>query len=101
MKLTLEQVEHIAELAKLSLTAEEKESYREQLSAILDYADMLQQLDTDAIPPTATVLPLRNVMREDEVAPSLSVEEILANASDIQDNCFRVKAILGNTGSSA
>jgi len=101
MKLTLEQVEHIAELAKLSLTAEEKESYREQLSAILDYADMLQQLDTDAIPPTATVLPLRNVMREDEVAPSLSVEEILANASDVQDDCFRVKAILGNTGSSA
>lgn len=101
MKLSLEQVEHIAELAKLSLTAEEKESYREQLSAILDYADMLQQLDTDAIPPTATVLPLQNVMREDEVTPSFPVDEILANAPDVQDQYFRVKAILGDTGGSA
>ncbi|MGC8826402.1 MAG: Asp-tRNA(Asn)/Glu-tRNA(Gln) amidotransferase subunit GatC [Anaerolineae bacterium] len=95
MKLTLEQVEHIAELAKLGLTDEEKEGYRAQLSAILEYADMIQQLDTEAIPPTATVLPLRNVMREDEVTPSLSVEEVLANAPDVEDNCFRVKAILG------
>ncbi|MGQ9517331.1 MAG: Asp-tRNA(Asn)/Glu-tRNA(Gln) amidotransferase subunit GatC, partial [Anaerolineae bacterium] len=74
MKLTLEQVEHIAELAKLGLTDQEKEGYRVQLSAILEYADMIQQLDTEAIPPTATVLPLRNVMREDEVTPSLPVE---------------------------
>ena len=101
MKLTLEQVEHIAELAKLALTDEEKEAYREQLSAILEYADRLQQLDTDAIPPTATVLPLRNVMREDDVGPSLPVEQILANAPDVQDNCFRVKAILGDAGGSA
>ncbi len=95
MKLTLEQVEHIAELAKLGLTDEEKEDYRVKLSAILEYADMIQQLDTEAIPPTATVLPLRNVMREDEVTPSLPVEEVLANAPDVEDNCFRVKAILG------
>ncbi|MBC7241909.1 MAG: Asp-tRNA(Asn)/Glu-tRNA(Gln) amidotransferase subunit GatC [Anaerolineae bacterium] len=95
MKLTLEQVEHIAELAKLGLTDEEKEGYRVQLSAILEYADMIQQLDTEAIPPTATVLPLRNVMRDDEVTPSLPVEEVLANAPDVEDNCFRVKAILG------
>ena len=101
MKLTLEQVEHIAELAKLSLTDEEKEAYREQLSAILEYADMLQQLDTCAISPTATVLPLQNVMREDLVAPSFSVEDILANAPERQDNCFRVRAILGDSGSSA
>lgn len=95
MKLSLEQVEHIAELAKLALTDEEKEDYREKLSAILDYADRLQQLDTDAIPPTASVLPLKNVMREDTVRPSLSVEEVLANAPHVEDNCFRVKAILG------
>ena len=93
MKLTVEQVEHIAELAKLSLTEEEKEHYREQLSAILEYADMLQQLDTEAIPPTATVLPLQNVMREDRVLPSYPVEDILANAPDSQDGCFRVRAI--------
>lgn len=95
MKLSLEQVEHIAELAKLALTDEEKEDYREKLSAILDYADRLQQLDTDAIPPTASVLPLKNVMREDSVRPSLSVEEVLANAPHVEDSCFRVKAILG------
>lgn len=101
MTLTLEQVEHIAELAKLSLTQEEKESYREQLSAIIEYADMLQQLDTSAISPTATVLPLHNVMREDAIVPSFSVEDVLANAPDSQDGCFRVKAILGDPGSSA
>lgn len=94
MKLTREQVEHIAELAKLYLTEAEKESYREQLSAILEYADILQQLDTEAIPPTATVLPLHNVMRADEVTPSYPREDILANAPDVQDHCFRVKAIL-------
>jgi aspartyl-tRNA(Asn)/glutamyl-tRNA(Gln) amidotransferase subunit C len=101
MRLTLEQVEHIAELAKLSLTGEEKEDYREQLSAILEYADMLQQLDTSSISPTATVLPLQSVMREDQVAPSFSVEDILANAPEQQDNSFRVRAILGDAGSSA
>jgi len=95
MKLTIEQVEHIAELAKLELTAAEKEQYREQLSAILEYADMLQTLDTEAIPPTATVLPLRNVMRPDAVIPSYPREEMLANAPDEQDHCFRIKAIFG------
>jgi len=93
MKLTLEQVEHIAELAKLSLTDAEKEEYCEQLSAILDYADKLQQLDTSGIPPTASVLPLQNVMRPDEVVPSFPRADILANAPAVQDDCFRVKAI--------
>lgn len=94
MKLSRAEVEHIAELAKLGLTDEEKEKFREQLSAILEYAEMLQQLDTEAIPPTATVLPLQNVMRPDEVAPSFSREDILANAPDAAEGCFRVRAIL-------
>ena len=94
MKLSRAEVEHIAELAKLGLTEEEKEKFREQLSAILEYAEMLQQLDTEAIPPTATVLPLQNVMRPDEVAPSFSREDILANAPDAAEGCFRVRAIL-------
>lgn len=94
MKLSRAEVEHIAELAKLGLTEEEKERFREQLSAILEYAEMLQQLNTEAIPPTATVLPLQNVMRPDEVAPSLSQEDILANAPDVAEGCFRVRAIL-------
>jgi aspartyl-tRNA(Asn)/glutamyl-tRNA(Gln) amidotransferase subunit C len=94
MVLTRAEVEHIAELAKLGLTEEEKERFGPQLSAILDYAQMLQRLDTEAIPPTAAVLPLRNVMRPDEAAPSLPQEDILANAPDAAEGCFRVKAIL-------
>ena len=94
MKLSRAEVEHIAELAKLGLTEEEKQKFCEQLSAILEYAEMLQQLDTEAIPPTATVLPLQNVMRPDEVAPSFSQEDILANAPDAAEGCFRVRAIL-------
>jgi len=94
MKLSRAEVEHIAELAKLGLTEEEKEKFRGQLSAILEYAEMLQKLDTEAIPPTATVLPLQNVMRSDEVAPSYSQEDILTNAPDADEGCFRVRAIL-------
>jgi aspartyl-tRNA(Asn)/glutamyl-tRNA(Gln) amidotransferase subunit C len=98
MKLSRAEVEHIAELAKLELTEEEKFKFCEQLSAILEYAEMLQQLDTEAIPPTATVLPLQNVMRPDEVAPSFSQEDILANAPDAAEGCFRVRAILKQEG---
>ncbi len=94
MKLSREEVEHIAELAKVGLTEEEKTLFQEQLSAILEYAEMLQQVDTAAIPPTATVLPLRNVMRTDEARPSLPREDVLANAPQSEGGCFRVKAIL-------
>jgi aspartyl-tRNA(Asn)/glutamyl-tRNA(Gln) amidotransferase subunit C len=94
MLLTRGQVEHVADLAKLGLTEEEIELYRQQLSAILEYAAILQQLDTEAIPPTATVLPLCNVMREDEPAASLSQEDALANAPAVADGHFRVRAIL-------
>ena len=93
-KLSHAEVEHIAELAKLSLTDEEKERFREQLSAILDYAEVLQRLDTEAIPPTATVLPLWNVMVADEVRPSFSREDVLANAPEAEDGCFKVRVIL-------
>jgi aspartyl-tRNA(Asn)/glutamyl-tRNA(Gln) amidotransferase subunit C len=93
-KLSRVEVEHIAELAKLTLTDEEKERFREQLSAILEYAEILQLLDTEAIPPTATVLPLQNVMVADEVRPSFSCEDILYNAPEAENGCFKVRAIL-------
>ena len=93
MSLTLAEVEHIAELARLSLTDAEKALYRDQLSAILEYAAILQQVDTSAISPTATVLPLRNIMRPDRVEPSMPVEDVLANAPDAGEGCFRVRAI--------
>ncbi len=94
MRLTLAEVDHIAELARLQLTDAERTLYREQLAAILDFAAALQQVDTSAAPPTATVLPLRNVMRDDVIAASLPREDVLANAPDVGDGCFRVKAIL-------
>ncbi|PKO21523.1 MAG: Asp-tRNA(Asn)/Glu-tRNA(Gln) amidotransferase GatCAB subunit C [Chloroflexi bacterium HGW-Chloroflexi-1] len=93
MSLTIAEVEHIAELAKLGLTDAEKALYREQLSAILDYAATLQAVDTSAIPPTATGLPLRNVMREDAVRPSMPREDVLANAPDASEGYFRVRAV--------
>ncbi len=94
MPLTIEEVKHIAELARLELTEEEAAHYRDQLAAILDYAAILQQVDTSAVVATATVLPLRNVMRPDLVEPSLPREDTLANAADVAEGCFRVKAIL-------
>lgn len=94
MKLSRAQVEHIAELAKLALTDEEKTTFQEHLSAILEYAGRLQRVDTSAVPPTPAVLPLRNVMRQDVVEPSLAPEDVLANAPDKAEGHFRVKTIL-------
>jgi aspartyl-tRNA(Asn)/glutamyl-tRNA(Gln) amidotransferase subunit C len=94
--LTREQVAHIAELAKLRLTEEEMERMARQLSEILDYAARLNELDTAAIAPTASVIPNQNVMRSDRVMPSLPREEVLANAPDCdpQREFIRVRAIL-------
>ena len=96
MALTREQVQHIAELARLKLTDAEIAKMTDQLSAILDYAARLNELDTDAISPTASVVPLSNVMREDAVQDSLPRQAVLANAPDKDDKSefFRVKAIL-------
>ncbi len=94
MELSRAEVDHIAELARLGLTDEEKETFRQQLSAILAYAQTLQQLDTDAIPPTAQVIPLQNVMRADVVTSSLPRADVLANAPATEEGCFKVKAVL-------
>jgi aspartyl-tRNA(Asn)/glutamyl-tRNA(Gln) amidotransferase subunit C len=94
MTLTREQVEHVAHLARLSLTDEEIARYREQLSAVLEYAERLNEVDTTSIPPTATVLPLRTVLRADEPQPSFSADDILANAPHRDGQFFRVHAIL-------
>ena len=94
MTLSLEQVTHIAELARLALTDEEKERFRDQLSAILDYAARLQAIDTSAIPPTASVLPVDTVLRDDIARPGLPPEQILANAPDQENDMFRLPVIL-------
>jgi aspartyl-tRNA(Asn)/glutamyl-tRNA(Gln) amidotransferase subunit C len=94
MTLTLEEVEHIAELARLKLTEEEKARYKDQLSAILDYAAKLQALDTTGIPPTSSVLPQHSVLRPDEPRPGLTLEELLRNAPRVEAAQFRVPPVL-------
>lgn len=94
MPLKLEEVEHIARLARLELTAEEYQKFREQLSEILDYAARLQDVDTQGIPPTASVLPARSVLRADESRPGLGKGELLANAPLVEDDQFRVPPVL-------
>jgi aspartyl-tRNA(Asn)/glutamyl-tRNA(Gln) amidotransferase subunit C len=98
MKLSLAQVEHVAQLAQLALSDQEKELFREQLSSILEYAERLQELDTEDIPLTATVLSLENVMRRDEIQPSLPLEDVLANAPAVEEDCFRVPVVLESEG---
>jgi len=94
MILSKEEVERIANLARLQLSPAEKELYRKQLSQILDYAARLQTLDTTGIPPTSSVLPPRSVLRRDETRPSLAVQELLRNAQDVENSQFRVPPVL-------
>jgi aspartyl-tRNA(Asn)/glutamyl-tRNA(Gln) amidotransferase subunit C len=94
MKITKEEVEHVAKLARLTITEEEKERYSQQLSNILTYIEKLKELDTSKVDPTSHVLPMKNVFREDEVRPSLPREEILKNAPDRTEEFFRVPKII-------
>jgi len=95
MKLTIEEVEHIAALARLELTEDEKQRYAEQLSDILDYAARLDELATDQIPPTASVLDMDLRLREDRSRPGLSREDVLRNAAGTQDDQFKVPPVFG------
>jgi len=94
MSLTIQEVEHIAELARLTLSPEEVEQYRVQLSAILDYAQSLKEINTEGILPTSSVLPDRSVLREDEVKTGLSTDQVLNNASKKQDSQFKVPPVM-------
>lgn len=94
MALTQEEVQHIALLARLGLSPEEMERLREQLSSILEHFQVLQELDTSDVPPTAYVVPLNSVFREDQPSPSFSTEDILANAPRPEEGYFRVQAVL-------
>ncbi|MBM4448658.1 MAG: Asp-tRNA(Asn)/Glu-tRNA(Gln) amidotransferase subunit GatC [Chloroflexi bacterium] len=94
MKLSREEVLHIARLARLGLTEEDVAKFGEQLSNILENFEILKQVDTTDVPPTAQSIALQNVMRDDEVTPSLAPEDILANAPRREGNCFRVRAVL-------
>lgn len=92
--LTKEQVEHVAMLARLEFNEEEKEKYAAQLSDILKHMEKLDELDTSNVPPTAHVLPLKNVFREDKVCEHLSNESALQNAPKREEGSFRVPKII-------
>lgn len=93
MKLTTDQVKKVAKLADLPLTPEEEGKYSEQLSAILEYVDQLNQVDTLGVEPTFNVTGLSNVMREDETVASLLQEDALSNASKQKDFMFETKGV--------
>lgn len=94
MRLSREEVLHIARLARLGLTEAEIDKFREQLSNILENFEVLKQVDTSDVPPTAQSIALQNVMREDEAVPSLPPDEVLANAPRKEGDYFRVRAVL-------
>ena len=94
MKLSREEVLHIALLARLGLPETEVDRLKEQLSNILENFEVLQQVDTTDIPPTAQSIPLQDVMRRDEEAPSLPQSQILANAPRREEGFFRVRPVL-------
>ena len=94
MALSEKDVDHVARLARLEITPEERARYQKQLNAILEHAAGIAGLDVTQVPPTAHILPLNNVWRADVVLPGLSREEALANAPDKAKGCFRVPKIL-------
>lgn len=94
MSISNNDVQHVAKLARLNLTAEEEQTLTGQLNAILKYADKLNELDTENIEPTTHVLHVSNVMREDETKESLSIEQVMRNAPDEEDGQFKVPAVM-------
>jgi aspartyl-tRNA(Asn)/glutamyl-tRNA(Gln) amidotransferase subunit C len=94
MKLSRDEVLHIARLARVGLTESEINRLSEQLSHILESFEILQQVDTTGVPPTAQSVALQSVVRDDEVAPSFPTSDILANAPRREGDCFRVRAVL-------
>ena len=93
-RITLEQVDHVARLARLELSAADKERMRRELDGILSYIDKLRALDTRDVEPTSHAVPVTNVMRDDVERPSLPQEDMLANAPDRHRDMFRVPKII-------
>ena len=87
-------IDHVARLARLELTEDEKARLREQLGVILEAAAKVSEVATDDVPPTAYAVPRSNVFRPDEVTPSLTVEEVLSNAPEVEDDRFKVPKVV-------
>jgi len=97
MAITLSEVEHIAKLAKLEFSPEEKEKFTRQLAKILEYVEKLNELDTEQVEPTSHVIPIRNVFREDTVRESLPREEALRNAPRSKLGFFSVPKVISES----
>ncbi|MFE6138796.1 MULTISPECIES: Asp-tRNA(Asn)/Glu-tRNA(Gln) amidotransferase subunit GatC [Bacillus] len=93
-RISVENVKHVAHLARLAITDQEAEKFQKQLDAIVTFAEQLNELDTTDVKPTTHVLAMKNVMREDVPEKGLPVEEVLKNAPDHKDNQIRVPAVL-------
>ncbi|MDK1027782.1 MAG: Asp-tRNA(Asn)/Glu-tRNA(Gln) amidotransferase subunit GatC [Anaerolineae bacterium] len=93
MPLTPQEIEHIAKLARLDLTKDQKKRFRVQLEAILDYIEKLQDLDTEDIAPTTSILGGRRPLREDEPQSSLSKEDLFKNAPKHDDGQFKIPPV--------
>ena len=96
-RISTDDVAHVARLARLELRPDELESFTAQLGAVLDHAADLDSLDLDGVEPTAHPLPLSNVLRPDEVGPTLDPDEVLVAAPAVEDGQFRVPPVLGET----
>ncbi|MEM3561849.1 MAG: Asp-tRNA(Asn)/Glu-tRNA(Gln) amidotransferase subunit GatC [Candidatus Jordarchaeaceae archaeon] len=92
--ITKEQVEHVAWLARIELTEEEKQAFTKQLNEVLDYFKKINEIDTSNIEPTYHIINLVNVLREDKVEPSLSKEDALRNASQKEDSFIKAPKII-------
>jgi aspartyl-tRNA(Asn)/glutamyl-tRNA(Gln) amidotransferase subunit C len=94
MKISKQEVEHVAKLARLELSAQEKEKLTQQLSNILTYVEKLNELDTKGVEPTSHVLDIKNVMRDDVAAPGLAQDRALANAPEKAAGHYKVPLII-------
>lgn len=94
MRLTSEEVRHLAALARVGMTDEDIETMRDQMSNIMENFDILSQVDTDDVEPTGHSVDLNSVMRDDEVAESSTLDQVMANAPNREDDFIRVRAVL-------
>jgi aspartyl-tRNA(Asn)/glutamyl-tRNA(Gln) amidotransferase subunit C len=95
MAITINDVEHIAKLAKLEFTDAEKEKFTHQMNSILEYMEQLNSLDTSNVEPLSHVIELSNVFRADEMKPGVSTEEALKNAPEKNEQFFKVPKVIG------
>ncbi|WP_456272571.1 Asp-tRNA(Asn)/Glu-tRNA(Gln) amidotransferase subunit GatC [Bacillus sp. AK031] len=93
-RISEDQVKHVAHLARLAITEEEAQKFTTQLDAIINFAEQLNELDTENVDPTTHVLEMKNIVREDKPVKGLPQEEVLKNAPDHQDGQVRVPSVL-------